>query len=300
MAKTLVTTYINPDLDGVASCLAYAGLLKSKNIDCEVLFWGKPQPEVEFILPKLHIWLPVFTDKHSINWESVVIIDTSSIKRLADVIKPSTVHKIIDHHPAEDGKEFVNAKIQNEEVGATATLVVDKLKKNNIKISNDLAALLYTAIYQNTLNMLIGVTDRDKEAASFLFDNFKIDKNLIEEMFKNVVSYTLANLQSVLESDFKEFEVKGRKCVGGQVLFYDAKPHLAKLVNVVKEINVFKNDPSFVKADDLKFNKTFLYCSDDWLQDIIKTKLKVTFNNCWTELSPIILRKKIVKVLAEN
>lgn len=196
--RLLVTTYTNPDIDGIASCLAFSKISAAQGVENKALFWGKPQPEVDFI----------------------------------------------------------------------------------------------------TLNMLVGVTDRDKTAARYLFDHFQIEKSLIEDMFSYVDSYDIANLEKVLGGDLKEFEINGKRCVGGQILLYGAKSYLPQVAEVSDKAKFLSGLPFFVKADDMKINKSYLYCPDPDLQGMIKTKFGSKFSQGWTELSPLILRKKLIKTLS--
>lgn len=297
MSKIYVTTYINPDIDGVASSLVYALLMENRGIKAEVVLFGSPQPEVRYFINKLGLTLPFVDEVRPPDEAKFVILDTSTTKRLSKAVAPDRVIEVIDHHLAESGEEFPNAKLQNEGVGSVSTLITEKLRVSNLDLSTNLAILLYSAIYHNTLNMLVGVTDRDKEAAEYLRQQYHVE-NLIEDMFQYVSDYILGHFEEVLSGDLKETEVNGRRIIGGQVLLYSPDSLLPKIVEKIKKIPDFQASAFFVKLDDLKLNKTHLYTEDDEIKKIIETGLQKKFNGDWLIIQPIILRKKVMAIIS--
>ncbi len=145
MTATLVTPKINPDMDGVASALAYANIYSA-----EAVFFGELQPEPQLVLEKLDMDVEMNVKKA---WDLFVIVDASSLRGMPEVIRREDVVEVIDHRKVDltqVRRLFPNARIQIELVGAAATLVAERLKEAPEK---ELAILIYCAIISNTLNL---------------------------------------------------------------------------------------------------------------------------------------------------
>ena len=170
--KKIVTSYYGPDLDGVASMFAYAEYLRNKGEDAYYYINGKPKEEVKIVCDIFNIELNSLK-----RWEKpseAVLVDLNNVSRL-DFIKPEEVVDIIDHHVKTDGcKLCINAKVQIELLGAAATLVAERFKNENIKISRESAILLYYGIISNSINLKAKTTKRkDIEIAQWLKSNFQ-------------------------------------------------------------------------------------------------------------------------------
>lgn len=299
--KILVTSYLNPDLDGVASVLAYAYLLNKKGFSAEVILFGKPQPEVEYFRETLGYKLPVQESSGNSGWDSFVIVDTSSSKRLPKFIDPNLVLEIIDHHPAENGKEFPKAKIQNEEVGAAATLVYERILKENFKLDENLAILLYAAIFHNSSNLLSG-TQRDLESIAGLEKEYGLKRQSLDEMFGYADKYTLDHLEEVVLGDLKEVGTNVGQCVAGQVEIYgttiEQDQIKSRLSSLAEKLGRERGVKVLMIMTDLKVNRTAIYSSNLQLQEKISEAFKIEFNKNWAQVEPMLLRKKILKAIA--
>jgi nanoRNase/pAp phosphatase (c-di-AMP/oligoRNAs hydrolase) len=58
----------------------------------------------------------------------------------------SKVAEIIDHHPGGNPEAFEKASIINEQVGAAATIVVERFQKMDFGIQSSHVGLLYAGI----------------------------------------------------------------------------------------------------------------------------------------------------------
>jgi len=141
MNKILVTAKVNPDMDGTSCTLAYSGLLKQLGEDATGIITGTPQSEVKYYIKKHNIKIPTRADEIVDTWGEFVLVDASSTKGMPKVVKAENVIEIIDHRTSEVEKEFPNAKIQNELIGAAATIVVERFISANKKIQRDHAII---------------------------------------------------------------------------------------------------------------------------------------------------------------
>jgi inorganic pyrophosphatase/exopolyphosphatase len=301
--KILITSYINPDLDGVASALAFEYISKQQGRNVEVIFFGQFQPETRYFIEKRKYTFPVVPPETPSSWDSFIVVDTGSTSRLPKCIDPKKVIEVIDHHPAETGQEFPKAKVQNEEVGAAATLVSERIFKEKIRLPKKLAVLLHAAIFNSTLNLTTDVTPRDTFASENLERDFGLDRKIIREMFRFSADYVFAHLHDVIEGDLKTIEVGDKKVTGGQVVLYDIRGQRDALkVQSLSLAAALKRKGSpdvFISLLDLEANSTDIYSDSPFVQEKFGRALGRTFTGNWLVINRLVLRKKLFKILQE-
>ena len=145
MEKKIITSYINPDLDGIACMLAYAELLAAQGIEAIPAISGQPQKEVDFVCSEFNLELPKRLNKVLSDDSEIILVDTSTTLVLDKKIDLTKVIEIIDHHATATLAHFPNAKAQVELVGAAATLIAERFKKEEIKLSETFAFALILA-----------------------------------------------------------------------------------------------------------------------------------------------------------
>lgn len=162
----IVTSYINPDLDGLASAVVYAAHLAPETV--QPTFTGQPSSEAARVIDRLGLddaisWIPV--EGHQ--WEDVVLVDCHHPVQLPHIADLHNVSVVIDHHPDGNAAAFPRASIQNEVVGAAATLIAERVSASSSFSALDAthAALLAAAIASNTLDFAApSTTERDHAA----------------------------------------------------------------------------------------------------------------------------------------
>jgi manganese-dependent inorganic pyrophosphatase len=199
----VVCSYINPDLDGVACSIA-AEILEHPKWSACVL--GALDAETSLVLHDLG-----FTFPPSVNgWDAVDeiwLVDTHHASQLPPDLPESRVTRITDHHSGGNPSRYANADIQNENVGAAATLVAERFLDSNVTIPVDVAMLLQAAIVSNSLNFRAPATSpRDRNA----YANLRNIKPLPDTMFDRMQEARRATLhgetRSILRADTKRFE----------------------------------------------------------------------------------------------
>lgn len=162
----LVTSYINPDLDGVACAIGYSTYLS--NGEFEPRFAGILNAETTGVLGRLGISNALLLDAENLPpIDEVVLVDCHHPAQLPHLSDLEAVTVIIDHHPDGDPGVFPCAAVQNEEVGAAATLVAEHIDTRDeagvTALKAEHAALLACAIASNTLDFAApSTTDRDR------------------------------------------------------------------------------------------------------------------------------------------
>ena len=255
--KKIVTSYYGPDLDGVASMFAYAEYLRNKGEDAYYYINGKPKEEVKIVCDIFNIELNSLK-----RWEKpseAVLVDLNNVSRL-DFIKPEEVVDIIDHHVKTDGcKLCINAKVQIELLGAAATLVAERFKNENIKMSRESAILLYYGIISNSINLKAKTTKRkDIEIAQWLKSNFpEISEEKIE------VSY--GDSQTLYFNPLTGYEI-GEIIVDGEAVSEEMLDNISK--NGLSLTNIKSSHEIYVEF--IKRSYTITYVLDDFALDNIK------------------------------
>ncbi len=298
MISTLVTAKVHPDLDGVACALAYADLLNQTGNSAEGLIFGSPQAEVRFFMDKQGIALPVVDPDTNNNWQSFILVDASSMKGMPSAVKSAQVIEIIDHregdyHPA----DFLIAKPQIEMVGAAATLIVEKFQAANKLPTPDHVQLLYGAIYHNTLNFLsLNTTDRDRAAAKWLEQNFKLSSELVKDMFTFATNHILSNLHQSLIEDSKNFTYANTNICAFQITAFGINFALNRHIlaaAIDKLTDDILNTKIFLILSDPDQNNTYLYSQN--FSDVLSKAMDTKFDSFgWASLRPMLLRKQIM------
>lgn len=296
--KTLVTTKINPDLDGIACALAYADFLNKTGQPAEAFLFGNLQPEIKFFKERLGIKIPQFND--SGNWENFVLVDASSMKGMPYAVQKEKVIEIIDHREGEPEKEFPKAKIQNELIGAAATLVTEKFMARGILPEADHAKLLFSAIFHNTLDFLSSnSSERDREAVKFLTEKFELKREIIDKMFEFSTKEISHNLKQAILDDAKE--VVGRSKINALQLIvfgFDFLSLESELFKILTQIDLETGASwSFLNLVDLKLKQSFVYASNQTGVVALGSIYNQSFVGQKIILSNPVLRKQIIPLV---
>lgn len=300
MNKILVTAKVNPDLDGTSCTLAYSDLLNQTGNSAKGIVSGSPQSEVKYFVEKHNIQIPTRPDEESNSWNEFVLVDASSMKGMPKVVIANKVIELIDHRTGEPEKEFSNAKIQNELIGAAATIVVERFIKADKNIQLDHAKLLYGAIYHNTLNFIAtNASQRDRDAVKYLENNFNLNESIIREMFDFATSEVESDVKTALENDAKEFGT-GWKIGAYQLVVWGEEVMANKelVENSINELRIKMGaDWSFVNIIDLESKQSNIFTSPEG-ETVLSKSLGISFEKGWSIL-PAILRKQIMPKVNE-
>jgi len=175
----VITTHINPDFDGFASCVG----IKKLYPDFEIILSGSPVQNLKEFLRLYEEEFPYRTDSElkelNEEIEEVVIVDTNSLERISELLKlkitESTKITIIDHHPdirPPENNECPSATKIVRTTGAATSIVVSLLREKGVRITKSEATLLAIAIYEDTGSLLFSSTTiEDVLAVTYLLEN---------------------------------------------------------------------------------------------------------------------------------
>ena len=307
--ETLVTTSLNPDLDGIASVLAYIHLLTATGEGGKAGFEGKFQLDAQFLLEQLAFSLPPMPNR----FDKVVLINASTRADVPNIVKKhhKKVVEVIDHRLYQDIEfEFPSVKRVNvEQVGACATIIVEELARYSEVPPQTIATLLHAAIHSNTLDLKAGVTtQRDREAAALLASWYPMSRSLIDEMFRFRTILNPEQAESALKNDFKSpfntadgiLGIAQIEMLDGTALFLE---HTELIYRVLKELKEQYNlDYVFLTIPCIDQKINHLYAVDKESADFLRkymagcldTSPDSQSSSLFMKTSKLLLRKEIV------
>jgi len=169
--NNLIICHINADFDCLSS------MLGAKKIypDATIVFPSTVQKKVREFIETFNPF--VFKKSSDINIKNIsrlIIVDTRVASRLGPFKEIVTSGKvkihIYDHHPVPHKEDSIKAELEIiEEVGATATIFTEIIKKQNIPITPMDATILCLGIYEETGSLRFPTTtERDLLAVAYL------------------------------------------------------------------------------------------------------------------------------------
>ncbi|MEI6650390.1 MAG: DHHA2 domain-containing protein [Candidatus Moraniibacteriota bacterium] len=302
MKPILVTSYVSPDLDGLASAVAYAEYLGKTGVEAVVGLLGEPSEESQYTLDRFGLDTPT-TISDTDGFERIVLADASDLSGLEGKVEPGKVVTIIDHRAVNGAAEFPNADVQIELVGAAATLVTEKFFKVGLAISVRSAILIQAAIISNTLNFKAAVTtDRDREVSEKLGKIVPLPNDFWRDLFLAKSDLSGDKLAKKIHDDFASFELGGKKVgiaqiemIGAEALARDRTGETVRVLDEIREYGAF--DHVFQNTIELESPRNYLVASDDDTKRLLETALDVTFSGEVAERLAPLMRKQIVPLL---
>lgn len=293
--KGYVFSYINPDTDGMCSSIGYSFLKRATTGEEFVpVVFGKPNDEILFVLQYFGVDTPMQVSKIEPD-SSIVIVDTHHKNQLPQDIPFENVIEILDHHPAGDIDTFPHAKIQNEKVGAVATLITEKIMACSLHPDVKIAGILSAAIISNTLNFSAPSTsERDKIAFAFLQNYVNINQEFIKAMFKTRSNISSQGTEEVLLSDYKEFTIRGIKIGISQLEIIDVSDFIRRpdLLNCIAKLKTSRSLNHFIfNGIDILKHISILVAIDSGTQKFLEVGFGARFENHVAIFPRILLRK---------
>lgn len=184
----IITSHNALDFDGLASMVAagklYPGAIK--------VFSGKVSKNIKQFMAlykdSLSIKTPKEIDLRQVT--RVIVVDTADPNRLGQLKdlcgKEQVDFHIYDHHPPDDD-DLVGSINEVHQIGATTTILVEKIMATGISLNPFDATILTLGIYEDTGSLLFtSTTSRDAQAVAFLLGrgaNLKVVANFMEQPF---------------------------------------------------------------------------------------------------------------------
>lgn len=290
MINGYVTSYTNPDTDGVCCGLAVCMYKEKMGLNYRLYINGEISSETKLILSKFCF------DKYIVNefneCNDIIIVDTHNISQMPHLTKLENVSLIIDHHDDGNLLLFPNAEIINMKVGAAASILFDIIDKQGL-IDEKIAFILGTAIISNTLNFCNpSTTDFDKEILTKIKRIVEIDDELICNMFQSRNELLNLTEEQIIEYDMKKFVFSNTTILISQVEILDTTILLEdkNFQNAMHRYS--KNDVLLIlNIIDILNKKSILIVYDERILSILNKIFNFECNIGINNISRILLRK---------
>ena len=296
----LVTTYYNSDLDGYACSRGYAELLNNSGKEAYAAIFGGIIKETRYLLDRFNISPLGSIETPDDPRDDIVLTDTHRLGSLKGRIDPARVIEIIDHHEALDdiAATFPYARVQNERVGAAATLIAERFQNAHIAPATPTAILLWGAIYSNTLYFRAAVTTpRDRHAAQWLQGIHRLDESLIHDMFRAKSMITDDEIHGSLEHDLWKRAIAGEEIAYFQMEIIESDRFIAQHRMAMQAILQEYRDKgftySFISILDLEKGVNRFITADTKCQALLSSLISLQWEDDIGSIDHLILRKEL-------
>ncbi|MCL6635911.1 MAG: CBS domain-containing protein, partial [Peptococcaceae bacterium] len=233
----IITTHTNTDLDALASMVAAQKLYPG----AVMVFPGKLSRNVEefMALHKDTLNVRAVRDIDPDLVETVILVDTKSPGRLAKLAellgKPGIEVHIYDHHPRAEGDLRGSLEVV-EMVGATATLLVERIREQGIPLTPLEATILAMGIYGDTGSLVFtSTTPRDVAAVAFLLEK-GANLGVVADFLGRPLSEEQKSLLKTLLISARRHQVNGVKILFSTAAVPEFIVGLATLTHMISEI----------------------------------------------------------------
>ncbi|MEX1042380.1 MAG: DHH family phosphoesterase [Pirellulaceae bacterium] len=187
----LLTSHLRPDCDAIGSERAMAGILKALGKDVTIVNASETPTHIRFTDPDGEV-KQLRVDVQAADlvnaFDAIMVLDTSAwiqLGEMGQVIRDSNCAKLIlDHHQGDDDLGAEVFKDSNAE--ATGRLVWEAAQKLEVKLTPEIATLMFTAIATDTgwfrFNSVTGFTYR---VIGDLVDHGAVPSEIFAQLFEN-------------------------------------------------------------------------------------------------------------------
>ena len=236
------------------------------------------------------------TDVNQVDRKKVILVDHNNFSQSVDGIEEAEILEIIDHHNVSDISTKKPINFRNSVCGCVSTIIFEMFKENNVKIPNNIAGLLLSAIVSDTVLLTSPTTtQRDIVAVNELSKIAKVDyKEYGMGLLKAGMSLKGLEDSEILHKDFKTYKIDDYLIGIGQILISDYNSVRRKINELVKYIDEEAHEEKYKVltlfiTDIFKNTSYCLYNSD--ASDIIKVSFKLNKVYEGIELPGVISRK---------
>ncbi|MDD5935243.1 MAG: DHH family phosphoesterase [Clostridiales bacterium] len=165
-----------PDQDALSSAMGLQVLLKSRNIDSTLIYYGVVDKENTLkMIEMLHVELYP-ADTLQINKDDEIIIVDSQKGNLNITNTVGMEIACIDHHTPHNVEDYRFYDIR-ENVGACASIIASYFEENNIDLSTEIATALVYGLKMDTAQLTRRISKLDFDMFCHLFQ--KADATLL-------------------------------------------------------------------------------------------------------------------------
>ena len=259
----------NPDSDTIISSIATAELLKQRGLDAVAVKQGDITPETKFILDTFKLEVPETLT--SVSDKEIALVDTTELSQLPDDIDNAKVLFVADHHKLGGLKTASPLEFYGQPVGSTATILTNVFTSENKNIPANIAGAMLCAVLSDTVLFKSPTTTNcDKDAVEKLAKIAGVEKplDLGLQMLKVKSSIENDSATDLINRDFKEFNIHGKKFGIGQIELIDGSMADSKKPTILEEMKKIQSNSGYntillLITDIMKEGSELLVVSDD-------------------------------------
>lgn len=230
----IIVTHENTDFDALAAAVAATKLYPGSI----ALLPGSLHPNVRSFVNLYRDLLPM-KEANAVEGEidSLVIVDTNNRERIGSgraFLEKAEEIIVYDHHP---GDNNFDANITHmETVGATTTILLEKIIESNIGLTEFEATLFALGIYEDTGNLTYDIsTVRDARAVAYLWE-CGINMRVLREHLRLPLNDAQKNLLEVLLQNSELYELNQHRVLISTTELDQYVVGAAVLIQLINEI----------------------------------------------------------------
>lgn len=233
----VITTHLNADFDGLASMVAARKLYP----DAALVFSGGAQEHVRAFLADHDLGLTKLKDLDLARVTGLIVVDTQEPARIGPFgqlcLKPEIPVHVYDHHCGEEPEPPYRAACRVvDAVGATTTLLVERLQAETMAITPFEATVLALGIYEETGSLAFtSTTPRDLEAAACVL-RAGADLTVVCDTLKSHLEPELIALLNDLLQSVETYYLEGWKVLLVSSTYDRYRGDLAEAVHRLAEL----------------------------------------------------------------
>jgi tRNA nucleotidyltransferase (CCA-adding enzyme) len=251
----LITTHLTADFDGLASMVAARKLYPG----AVLVFPGGTQETVRSFLAVHDLGIARLKDVSLEQITRLVLVDTQEPERIGPLkgvyADPRVTVHVYDHHPdadqqSHDGTRSRAALRVVEPVGATATILVERLKEQQLPLTSFEATVLAIGLYEETGSLAYAsTTPRDLEAVALLL-RAGADLNVVSDTLRRHLDPDQIAILNDLLHHGETYYLDGRKVLLATSTYDRYRGDLAEVVHRLAEMEGLDVVVAAVSMDD--------------------------------------------------
>ncbi|GLH38954.1 DHH family phosphoesterase [Pseudomonas moraviensis] len=287
------------DIDAYACCIAYAELLNLQGVEARAVSSAPLNASITASVLVGPVSLDGYVPQAG---DEFVLVDVSDYHHFDLRVILDQVVEVIDHHPGYEQywAERLGTAADIRPIGAAATMVFQRWQAAGLlpRISAQSAALLATAILDNTLNFSGQMTAKqDIEAYAVLAQGANLAANWPEQYFLECQGAIEADLQAALAADLKRFNTDSNlPQVFAQMTVWDADGLLQNHRNEISCWMAGQGDDWLLNVISIRDRQSCLLAEPAISQKKLSRLLPLNWQASMAVVKPSMLRKELLKL----
>lgn len=251
----VITTHLNADFDGLASMVAARKLYPG----AVLVFPGGTQETVRGFMAVHDLGITRLKDLALDQVTRIILVDCQEPERigpLKDLLaRPNVDIHIYDHHPDSEGHPDAGPPVRTglrvvEPVGATITILIERLKERTIPLSPFEATVFAVGLYEETGSLAFAsTTPRDLDAAAYVL-RAGADLNMVSDSLRSRLDPDQIALLNDLLHSSETYYLEGRKVLVATSTFDHYRGDLAEAVHKLADMEGYDAVVAAIAMDD--------------------------------------------------